>query len=294
MPENPSEEQYIILCIPYRETFEEFLENSREYLREAWEKKRSKGSQEKNSWDKQEKIHIEDVIEFKRFWTKWEGKFKDPEMDCIVGPPTHWEMVAGVLGDAGFFSEESRGAPQKIKEQVLRIIKANHKAKRIDETSSNGKIVRLVQKDFQKKWPRTSLSKDSINRYVRLWKIQRKKPLKNHYKISTEDWLFLVKFDKVVAKNSLLKIIVLPLEEQWVGNVFPKLPKGTNSTWGDSEGEKLKEQVTSLVYAIDHSSGKEREKFGKLMNNIFQEQNTDEQILKIFQALLHLSDQPAL
>lgn len=289
MSQNPSKEQYILLCIPYRETFEEFLENSQEFLQKAWEKKRLNSNKEKISRDKQENFSFENVIAFKRFWTKWEDTFIDAEM---LGPPTCQERVAWALGNEGFFSEESRGTPPRIKERVLDIIEQNRKANRINQTSSNGQIAKLVEQDIQQFWPSTNRSEDLINRYVRLWKIRNKEPFQHYYSISGEEWLFLVKFDKVIVKNSLLNLIVPPLEEQWIVRASSKFPKGRSSTWGDSEGKKLKEQVTSIVYAINHASKERREKFGNLMNKIFKKDNTNEQILKLFKFLLRLAEQP--
>ena len=117
--------------------------------------------------------------------------------------------------------------------------------------------------------------------------------MKNYSKISIREWWLLVKFDKPSVKNALLVVAVPPLYEQWDADVGVKLTlnkKPYYEVWESSEVPKLKKQVTSIVYGANCSEGEAKKKFAKLMNSIFKEQNTNEQILKCFKSLLRLSD----
>lgn len=291
MPENLTKDQDIAVLVPYRDTFEDFLGSSQEILRKAYEEKCSRNGKEKNHWDEEEEDLIYELRDFQTRRREEEGTAKDRP----PSPPSRWRQVERLLGDEEFFPAEGRGKPPENKEKICSLINQASYMNKINEQSSTGKIVRLIQKVFGKQ-NNPMPSEDLMTRYVRLWKVHQKDPVKNYSKISMREWWLLVKFDKPSVKNALLIVLVPPVYEQWDAEVGVKLTlnkKPCYVVWESSEVPKLKKQVTSIVYSALHSEGEARKKFGKLMNNIFQEQNENEQILKLFRSLLRLSGQLA-
>ena len=99
-----------------------------------------------------------------------------------------------------------------------------------------------------------------------------------------------------MVKNALLVVLVHPVSDEWHADVSANLSWKKSPRiweWEEREGAKLKKQITPIVYSALHSEGEDRKKIGILIKKIFQEQNTNEQILKCYKDLLSLSDQPA-